>query len=155
MIGGQLVRELIDRDQEHLRLLMLAHYIWAGIIGLFSLFALFYIGIGAMFASGAFPQPNTSAPDPRVAGMFFIGIGSAFLILGLTFASLTFFAGRSIRDRRRWLFCLIIAGLNCLQVPFGTAMGVCTIIVLNRPEVKLLFMSPGPPPPPPPPLAKA
>jgi len=140
--------ELVDRDQEHLRLLMWAYYIWAGTIGLFSLFALFYIGIGAMFASGAFPQPNNSKDDPRVFGLLFIGIGSAFLILGSTFALLTFFAGRSIRDRRRRIFCLILAGLNCLQVPFGTAMGVCTFIVLNRPEVKLLFDRPGPAEPP-------
>jgi len=141
--------ELIDRDQEHLRLLMWAHYIWAGMIGLFSLFAIFYIAIGAMFAWGAFPQPNTSAPDPRVAGMFFIGIGSAFFILGLTFAFLTFFAGRSIRDRRRRMFCMVLAGLQCIQFPFGTVMGVCTINVLNRTEVKLLFALDGPLPPPP------
>ena len=139
---------LVDRDQEHLRLLMWAYYIWAGTIGFFSLFALFYIAMGAMIASGGFPQPNVSGPDPRPFGMLFVGIGSAFLILGSTFAVLTFFAGRSIRDRRRRMFCMILAGFNCLQVPFGTAMGVCTFIVLNRPEVKLLFEHPGPPAPP-------
>lgn len=140
--------ELIDRDQEHLRLLMWAHYIWAGAVGFFSLFAVIYIGIGAMMASGAFPQPRQGDGDPRMAGMFFIAGGSAFLILGVTFALLMFFAGRSIRDRRRRIFCQIIGGLNCLQVPFGTVMGVCTIMVLNRPEVKLLFETSGPLPPP-------
>jgi hypothetical protein len=141
--------ELVDRDQEHLRLLMWAYYIWAGTIGVFSLFAVFYIAMGAMFASGAFPQPSNSPGDPRVFGLFFAAIGSVFLVLGLTFAFLTFFAGRSIRDRRRRVFCQIMGGLNCLQVPFGTVMGVCTIMVLNRPEVKLLFENPGPPSPPP------
>jgi hypothetical protein len=140
--------ELVDRDQEHLRLLMWAYYIWAATVGCFSLFALFYIGIGAMMAFGGFPPSSNPANDPRIPGLFFVGIGSAFLILGSTFALLTFFAGRSIRDRRRRIFCLILAGLNCLQVPFGTAMGVCTFIVLNRPEVKLQFDHPGPPPPP-------
>jgi hypothetical protein len=140
--------QLVDRDQEHLKLLMWAYYIWAGTIGFFSLFALLYVGIGAMLVSGAFPQPSNSANDPRLAGLIFAGIGFAVLIVGLTFGFLTFFAGRSIRDRRRRIFCLILAGLNCLQVPFGTAMGVCTIIVLNRPEVKLLFEHSGPPLPP-------
>ena len=139
--------ELVDRDQEHLRLLVWAHYIWAGTIGFFSLFTLIYIGLGVMMVSGAFPQSGTPKDDPRVMGLFFAGIGSLFLILGMTFASLTYFAGRSIRDRRRRIFCLILAGLNCLQAPFGTVMGVCTIIVLNRPEVKPLFESPGAYPP--------
>src|SRR5689334_11772212 len=96
--------ELVDRDQEHLRLLMWAHYIWAGTIGFISLFALFYIGMGAMVMSGAFPQPRNSTDDPRFFGLMFVGIGSAFLILGLTFAFLMFFTGRSIRDRRRRMF---------------------------------------------------
>jgi hypothetical protein len=140
--------ELVDRDQEHLRLLIWAHYIWAGTIGFFSLFTLIYVGLGAMMFYGGFPQPANSVNDPRVPGLFFMGLGSAFFILGLTFAFLTFFAGRSIRDRRRRIFCLILAGLNCLQVPWGTALGVCTIIVLNRPDVTRLFEHPGPPPPP-------
>lgn len=139
--------QLVDRDEEHLRLLMWAHYIWAGTIGLFSLFALFYLGIGAMIASGAFPEPRNAPNDPRVAGLFFVGIGSVFLILGLTFAALAFFAGRSLRDRRRRIFSLVFAGLNCLQVPFGTVMGVCTINVLNRDSIKALFAPAGSPPP--------
>jgi len=137
--------QLIDQDQEHLRLLMWAHYIWAGTIGFFSLFTLFYIGLGAMMAFGGFPPSGRSGDDPRIPGLFFLGFGAAFLVLGVTFASLTFLAARSIRDRRRWIFCVVMAGLNCLQVPFGTAMGVCTILVLNRPEVKAMFGRPAPP----------
>jgi hypothetical protein len=138
--------ELVDRDQEHLRLLMWAHYIWAGTIGFFSLFTLIYIALGVMMVFGGFPPPSNPANDPRLPGLFFIGLGSAFLVLGSTFAVLTFFAGRCIRDRRRRIFCMILAGLDCLQVPFGTAMGVCTFMVLNRPEVKLLFDRPPLPP---------
>ena len=137
--------QLIDRDEEHLRLLMWANYVWAGMIGFFSLFTLFYIGLGAMMAFGGFPPSGRSGDDPRIPGLFFMGIGAAFLVLGVTFASLTFLAARSIRDRRRWVFCMVMAGLNCLQVPFGTAMGVCTILVLNRPEVKVLFGHTVPP----------
>jgi hypothetical protein len=140
--------QLVDRDEEHLRLLMWAYYIWGGTIGFFSLFAVIYIGFGAMMAFGGFPASNNPANDPRLPGLLLLVGGSVFFILGVTFALLTFFAGRSIRDRRRRIFCQIIGGLNCLQVPFGTVMGVCSILVLNRPQVKLLFDSPGAPPPP-------
>jgi hypothetical protein len=38
--------EMVDRDQEHLRLLKLGYYILAGMTCFFSLFALLYAGIG-------------------------------------------------------------------------------------------------------------
>jgi hypothetical protein len=37
------------------------------------------------------------------------------------------------------LIYLIIAVLNCLQIPFGTALGVFTIIVLSRDSVRELY----------------
>ena len=34
---------------------------------------------------------------------------------------------------------MVVACLSCLQLPFGTALGVFTLIVLLRPGAKLLF----------------
>jgi hypothetical protein len=34
---------------------------------------------------------------------------------------------------------LAIAGIECIFIPFGTVLGVFTIIVLMRPTVKELF----------------
>lgn len=56
-----------------------------------------------------------------------------------TAAALLLFAGRFLSQRRHWLFCLIVAGLSCLNMPLGTVLGVFTIIVLNRESVKSLF----------------
>ena len=136
--------ELIDRDQEHLRLLMVA---MAGFIGFFSLFGLLYVGMGAMFLSGAMPQSGNPRDDPRFIGLILAGMGSAFVVLGLTFALLTFLAGRSLRDRRRKTFIYVVAGLGCLHIPWGTGLGVATFMVLGRPSVKALFDPPTPPPP--------
>ncbi len=30
------------------------------------------------------------------------------------------------------MFSIVVAGLDCFQIPFGTALGVFTIIVLSR-----------------------
>lgn len=43
--------QLVDQDQEHLRLLKLGFYIMAGVIGFCSLFSVFYIAMGSIFAS--------------------------------------------------------------------------------------------------------
>jgi hypothetical protein len=49
-------------------------------------------------------------------------------------------AGRSLARRKRYLFCLIVAGTMCVMCnPLGTVLGVFTIVVLLRPSVKELF----------------
>lgn len=139
--------ELVDRDQEHLRLLKIGYYILAGIGAFTALFALFFIGIGMLFASGAIPAKEGSGDDPRLAGLIFLGMGFAFLVLCLAGTWLVYYAGRSLGERRRWTFCMVVAVLCCLQFPWGTVIGVFTIIVLNRPSVKASFQPPKPPPP--------
>ena len=134
--------ELVDRDQEHLRLLMWGYYLVAATTGFTSLFALLFVAFGA-FASSLIPAKQNSAADPRMAGLFFIGIGLAFLGLSLGATLIAYFTGRSLRDRRNRGFCLITAGLSCLQIPWGTAIGICTIAVLNRSTVRSLFEAHG------------
>ena len=139
--------ELVDRDQEHLRLLKFGFYLMAGTTGFFSLFALLYIVMGGLFAFGVFPTPEGFATDQRFMGRIFLVLGLAFFLIGLILTLLTYFAGRSIRERRRRMLCMAVAGLWCLWVPFGTAIGVCAILVLNRPSVEALFTAQGTPPP--------
>ena len=37
------------------------------------------------------------------------------------------------------MFSQIMAGVNCLSIPFGLLLGVFTLIVLARPSVKALY----------------
>jgi hypothetical protein len=131
--------EMVDRDQEHLRLLKIGYYVLAGMTCLFSLFGLLYAGMGGFLASGMFSKNAGPKNDPRIVGLIFLGLGLAFLILGLTIAALYFVTARSLGQHRRRTFCLVMAALSCFYIPWGTAIGICTILVLIRPEVKNLF----------------
>jgi hypothetical protein len=71
-------------------------------------------------------------------------MGGAFALAGWTLAAFVFAAGRCIKRRKRHLFCIIVAGVSCLFMPFRTALGVCSFMVLSRPSVKALFESPKP-----------
>jgi hypothetical protein len=51
-------------------------------------------------------------------------------------------AGRSLGLRKRYSFALVIACIECLFVPFGTILGVFTIVALSRESVKALFFAP-------------
>ena len=52
-----------------------------------------------------------------------------------------FLVGRGLAQRKRYMFCLVVACVECLFMPFGTVLGVFTIIVLSRDSVKALFGS--------------
>ena len=66
-------------------------------------------------------------------------------LFGWAFAACVAYAGRCLNERRHYTFCMVMAGIACMFMPFGTILGVFTIIVLVRPSVKALFngMTPG------------
>ena len=128
----------MTQDDEHLRLLSIFHYVVAGLAGLFSLFPVIHLALGIAMVSGALKDPKD--PFPLVLmGWFFIAFASVFILCGLSFAICLFLAGRFLGQRRRYLFCLVMAGLACMFMPFGTVLGVFTILVLSKESVQEQF----------------
>jgi uncharacterized membrane protein YuzA (DUF378 family) len=125
-------------DDEQLRILSIFHYVVAGVAGLFSLLPVFHITMGFLMLSGRLSSPN-DAPLDRLFGLAFIAMGAAFVLAGLAYAVCMGFAGRYLSERRRYLFCLVMAAISCAFVPFGTVLGVFTIIVLQKDSVRQLF----------------
>jgi hypothetical protein len=68
-----------------------------------------------------------------------VAIGIAFTLAGATYVVLVALAGRFIARRHHWMFCIVMAGLSCAFFPFGTVLGVFTIVVLSRSDVKAAF----------------
>ena len=83
-------------------------------------------------------------PFPRAIGFLFVVLGGGIVLIGWTVGGLTAYAGRCLQRRQHRLFTYIMAGVNCLHVPFGTALGVCTFLVLQRPTVEALYHPPAP-----------
>jgi ABC-type Fe3+ transport system permease subunit len=132
-----------SQDLEHLKLLALFHYILAGITALFSCFPIFHIVIGILIATGSMGETKSqNGPSPQAFGVIFAAFGCAVVAAGWTLATLMFAGGRNIAKRRRHTFCLVVAGLSCLMMPLGTVLGVFTLVVLMRPQVKALFDPP-------------
>jgi hypothetical protein len=121
-------------DESHLRTLSILHYVFGGLLLLGGLFCLIYMGIGvAMIASGG------SRSDTMVGGVVLLVIG---LVIGAFIgvkAALLIWAGACLGARQRPLLCTIAAAISCMNFPLGTALGVFTLIVLNRPAVKAAF----------------
>lgn len=129
----------MDKDVEHLRLLSIFHYVVSGMAALFACFPCIHLMFGIAIVRGALNAGPGHEPPPAFLGWFIIGLASAFIVLGWSFAIAVFLAGRFLTQRTHYLYCLVVAGLECLFMPFGTVLAVFTIAVLIQPSVKLLF----------------
>ncbi len=139
---------MVNQDQEHLKLLAIFHYVLGGLMGFFACFGLIYVVLGMFFAlapSQAF-GPGPGQQPPAFMGVLFTLMGGVIFLLGWAVAALVILAGRSLAGRKRYVLCLVAAGVECLWMPFGTVLGVFTIIVLMRPNVQALFGRPAPTP---------
>jgi hypothetical protein len=129
------------RDEEHVKLLSIFHYVLAGIMGFFGCMPFIHVGLGLwMLASpGSFAGGSGSGPPPAFMPWMFVIMGSAMILAAWTVVILLIAAGTCLRRRTRRMFCIVVAGISCLFMPIGTVLGVFTIIVLSRPSVKALF----------------
>lgn len=133
------------QDAEHLRLLSIFHYVVGGLTALFGCFGLIYVVMGIVFL--AFPEAmhdsrpgHVNDPPPALVGWIFVGIGAVVVVAAWTVAALTVYGGVCLKRRQKRTLTLVTAGLNCLQFPFGTALGIFTFMVLSRPSVRALYL---------------
>ena len=63
--------------------------------------------------------------------------------MGWTTGILTILWGRGMARGRSRMFSIVTAGVNCLSVPFGTVLGVFTLVLLLRDSVRHLYANEG------------
>lgn len=131
---------ITEADQQHLKLLSIFHYVVGGICCLFGFFPIIHLLMGVLMLSGAFGAENANDEVPlRIMGCFFLIFPMLFMISAWTLATLMIITAKKIERRLSYTFCLVVAGIECIFMPFGTVLGVFTIIVLCRPSVKSQF----------------
>jgi len=128
---------LTAQGEQHLQLLAIFHYIVGGLAAFFACFPLIHLTIGLVMVFGGFS--GNQAPPPQFVGWLFIILGGGFFIVGQTLAICIIIAGRFLARRKHYLFVFVVACCECLFMPFGTILGVFTIILLSRESVKSTF----------------
>ena len=130
----------MNQDEEHLRLLSIFHYVVGGIAGLFACFPMFHLIIGIVILAEGLSETSGDERTPGLMfGLMFILIALILISAGWTLSICLIVAGRRLARRTNYKFCFVIACISCAFSPFGTVLGVFTIIVLMRPAVKELF----------------
>jgi hypothetical protein len=129
----------MNEDLQYLKLLSIFHYVVGGIAALFSFIPVIYVVIGilAVCIPGSFEGEGEALP--LFFGWIFIIIGAVLIVLGWAFSTCIVIAGRFLARRIHYMFCIVIAAIECIFMPFGTVLGVFTIVVLARPSVREMF----------------
>lgn len=129
-------------DEQHLTALSICHYCYGGLGVVMGCLPLLYVVLGLGLVVAA-PEMEVKDSQERVSMQL---AGGMFAVLGLiaaaitwTAAALQLLAGNYLWQRRGYTFCLVVASLECLNMPLGTILGVFTLVVLLRPSVRQRF----------------
>ncbi len=128
------------RDLEHLKLMSIFHFVFGGLalIGI----GLLFVHYGLMHSAFSNPDIWKSNPQALPPKEFLEAFNWVYVFMGvLLLAGLAanVLSGVFLWQKRYRTFSMIVAGLDCFQVPFGTALGVFTLIVLSRDSVRALY----------------
>ncbi len=133
-----LIRDQRAADADHLKILAIFHFVFAAL----AVLGIGFLGLHYLFFHAVMDNPDLwknqkgGGPMPReffnVFRWFYAVFGAALVLC----AAGNLRSGLFIRARRNRTFSLVVAGLNCIQVPFGTVLGVFTFFVLLRPSVE-------------------
>ncbi len=128
------------RDEQHLTTLVVSYYVFAGLTLLIGCAGMLYLvfGVSMVFLSDDLLAADPNAPPPGVIqliGGVVAVIGVLVALLQVVSAVLLATTARFLSMRRYRTFCLVVAGLTCLSVPLGTALGVYTFVILTRPDI--------------------
>jgi hypothetical protein len=140
-----LMRDQRQVDAEHLRLLAIFHFVFAGL----ALAGLGFLGLHYGLMHSVMDNPemwknSKGGPPPaeffQIFRWFYVIFGAAMIAC----AVLNLLSGIFIRKRIYRTFSIIIAALDCLQMPFGTMLGVFTLVVLLRESVREAYAAMDP-----------
>ena len=104
-----------------------------------SLTPVFHLFLGLEMMRRETPLPGLEQLPQQELGQLIVVLAGGMILLGWVHASVIFVMGRWIAQRRRHALLLVISGMNCVYIPFGTLVSIWTIIVLSRPRMGILF----------------
>ncbi len=129
----------MTQDERHLRLLSILHYIVGGVAAFFACIPLFHVAVGSMLVWGMAAGKGNDAAFGSGFGWLFVAMGSLLFLAGQSLAGCMIASGRFLSVRRNYTFSLVVAGVECMFMPFGTVLGVFTLVLLMKDSVKALY----------------
>ncbi len=129
-----------NSQSQNLNLISIFHYVVAALIYLKGAIGFVMMGVGTIAVFGILhDQPSDMEVALFVVGLIFFAAPLALITVTWAIATAVLVAGRRIAKRTHLTYCQVVAGLECLCVPFGTVLGVISLVLLTRDDVKKQF----------------
>ena len=131
----------MEEDIRYLNLLAIFHLIVAGMVGLLSCLPLvdLFIGIPMLKDVPYALSQNEFFSQTTLAPLIFILLPSGITVIGWMFAIAIALNGYYLRTRKWVDYCMVVSGIETIFMPFGTVLGVFTMILLTKPTIKNRF----------------
>lgn len=126
------------QQEQYIKLVSVLNYILAAIFALFGCFPFVHVMIGLLALTGKL-KDDSGREMPAFFGWLFVLMPGCFILCAWIMAALAILAGRRLGQRRSYQYCFVVACIECLFMPLGTLLGVFTLILLLKPEVKAAF----------------
>jgi len=143
------MNEILDKqriiNEEHLRLLSIFHYIsgaitlFVSLIFLLQFFIFTFIFDEVMNSIMDIALVGNYDFDPEIFSLL-VYLWMVLFSLFIAFGLAQILSGKFLRAKKHRIFSFIVALINILFFPYGTILGVMTIIVLSRSSVMKLYM---------------
>lgn len=129
--------QLTPDDEKQLGLLATLSIVFAVLCVLCHSIFLFYVWLGIELTQGREPFAIANSGIHPDSGWMWVAIGSVAVLAGWVMGALNVMAATRFRNREGYVFLTVVAAINCLNMPFGAALGIFTLFVINRESVKL------------------
>ncbi len=124
---------------KHLSTLSILHYVYGAFVCLSGLAALLFIFLGGFLNSDFIAENSSGEPPPFWLGGFLQTFGVILFAVIEAWGILTLITGRWIAQRKHRTGTMVMAGIHCLNIPFGLLLGIFTFITLMDEEVKQAY----------------
>ncbi|HTA30043.1 MAG TPA: hypothetical protein VK731_06140 [Candidatus Cybelea sp.] len=125
------------KDKDQINLLSVFHFVLSGLLLLgIGFLCLHYFMMHYFFSHPEMwkGKDNFGPPKELFQAFIWFYFVAGFLLAVACVANIL--SGIFLLQKKFRMFSLVVAGLDCLQIPFGTALGVFTFIVLLRDSVR-------------------
>ncbi|MEZ4388147.1 MAG: hypothetical protein R3D98_11325 [Candidatus Krumholzibacteriia bacterium] len=129
----------MDNRRENLRLLGIFHFVYAGLVILGSFIPILWLTLAGLWWPELTSELNSGEFPLLLTGTVGLSVAGFGVLVAWVWAAVLVVAGRSLVAARRHTYCLVVAAIACLSFPVGTLLGIVTLVVINRNDVRELF----------------
>jgi len=136
-------KNILPADAKNLKIIAILYRVVSGFALFAALFPFLHLFMGINMINGYFQKEMSGDLNSKAMlflGIFFILFATTWIICAFTYALFMSRTAKYLTKRKKYKFCIIMAGITCAFFPLGTMLGGWTIALLNKDPIRELFV---------------